>query len=532
MSMFQLQVSNLLFQYDSTSDPVFSGLDFSLSPGFTALVGSNGAGKTSLLRLISGQLVPAGGSITAPDSRLYCRQTLECKPDSLDDFFTDMYSGENAAGKLFSLLHLDHDWPWRWESLSFGERKRAQIAAALYAEPDVLLLDEPTNHLDERGLGILLDGLREYKGIALIVSHDRDFLDNLCSATLFLEHGKAVLRPGSLSQGLEQKQREDETARRGYEQQRQEVKRLQRQAQLQKEKADQHQKDFSKHGLAPKDHDAKSRIDGLRISGKDVLGGKLSKRIANRADAAVADLQQRSRPVARKLGVTLSAHESGKRFLLQQEAGRLQLSDLKHLEFPDLAIRPGDRIALNGENGCGKTSLIRCLFPFAAGETAGVAGAGQTTGSTAAKGAASTVNTLFLPQELPLESVAMLDSAMTAMDDKSRGDLLAYYSRLNGEPAGIGSIRYLSSGELRKLYLSWGLQRECELIILDEPTNHLDLPSRMALEDALQNWPGALLLVSHDRAFRESLCSLSWYISGSTEGTNKLQQFKMCAKIK
>ncbi|WP_319561996.1 ATP-binding cassette domain-containing protein [Marispirochaeta sp.] len=494
MSQSHLIISNVSFHYDNSLDPLFKNLSLTVSSGFTALVGKNGSGKTTLLRLIMGDLQPHSGSISAPESRLYCSQTTDAIPEGLDDFFNSLYSGDNEAGRLFSILGLDYDWPLRWDTLSRGERKRAQLAAALWAAPDFLALDEPTNHLDEDAQAMLINALKGYRGIALVVSHDRAFLDSLCDTSLFLQQGGILRRPGTLSSALEQEEREELEIHRRHEQEQKELKRLQKQTQLQKEKADRHSRDFSKRGLDPKDHDAKARVDGMRLSGKDAVGARLYKTMQQRAQRAEERLENLALPGKQKTGVTFKTRVSGGRRLVHLKEGKVPLGEDRILCHPELIIQSGDRVALSGPNGSGKTSLLWKILRTHRERSQ---------------------NWLYLPQEVPSEMRLELERQYRELSDPKKGELLAFFSRLNGDPEGFTDVLSMSSGELSKFLLSLGLLRESEVIILDEPTNHLDLISRMAVEKALADWPGALLLISHDQIFREKLTRIHWEIRGT-----------------
>ena len=495
MSIVTLSVSGLSYHYEQSPEPLFTALDFSLNAGWTGIIGGNGAGKTTLLRLICGGLDLQGGGITGVRDRIYCPQETESPGDLLDEFFQSLYEGNNTAGRLFSVFALGHDWPYRWETLSHGERKRAQLAAALMREPDLLALDEPTNHLDADARNLLQEGLQGFDGVGLVVSHDRDFLGALCSGFLFVGDGIARYRPGTLEEVFEQESREKTAALRRYENLKQRYEQLKGETQARRETSAQKKKGLSGRTLSAKDHDGRARQNGLRLTGKDTIGDALAKKMQSRAERTRTELEAaaKDKPRFRKSGITIDGAVSSRDYLVRLPAGTLPLGAGRSLRYPDLVIAPGDRVALLGVNGSGKSTLIRKLF---------------------ANGGIRTGETLHIPQEYgELERLA-LAGRFGLLNCGDLGELLSHFYRLNGKADQVHSPELLSPGEFRKLALAEGLFRSCTLIILDEPTNHLDLPSRMAIEEALGDYPGALLVVSHDRAFREKLCTVCWEIAG------------------
>ena len=206
-----LQFDDVSFAYPGMQDPLLAHVTAHFPEGgWTGIVGANGAGKTTLLKLAAGTLKPTEGAIRQIGTAQYAVQRTDAPPDAWDDF---MNCWDAPAMDLRRLLGISDDWADRWDTLSHGERKRVQIAIALWHAPDVLALDEPTNHLDGATKRILLEALKRFRGAGLLVSHDREFLDALCSQCLFIFPPRIQMRPGGVSQGMEQDRREQTHAR-------------------------------------------------------------------------------------------------------------------------------------------------------------------------------------------------------------------------------------------------------------------------------------------------------------------------------
>lgn len=494
MSNSFLHIHQLYFSYPSASYPLFDNLSLSFQAGWTAVTGANGSGKTTLLRIIAGELPPGSGSISFSGRTAYCPQEITGMPAEVNDFFNDMYAGDADAGRLFGILEMDWDWTYRWDSLSFGERKKAQIASALYSRPDVLLLDEPTNHLDSRSQDLLQDSLKLYDGIGIAVSHDRLLLDELSSRTLILSAAGHQFYNCGWSESLRQRELEGEHRQKLLAQARKEERRLKTELQRRREEEQRHKKDFSKKGLDPRDSDTRAKIDAARLSGRDAIGGNKVRAMQDRLER-LQDANPGG-PGKRSLGVSFSSREFRGDLLLALPAGELTLGE-KTLNYPDIELPPGFRLALKGHNGSGKSSLIRRLL---------------------SAGAVKCDDYLYLPQELTPDETRSILGQFEKLDGKERGEVISHFARLNGSPSVLEESPSLSSGELRKLAISLAFFRESPLLILDEPTNHLDLPSRIALEEALNNYDGALFLVSHDRQFLGTLCRQSWKIDTGRDG--------------
>ncbi|MDD3904311.1 MAG: ATP-binding cassette domain-containing protein, partial [Sphaerochaeta sp.] len=164
MAIQTIEFRHISYQYPEQTQILFDDLNLTFSDGWTACIGSNGSGKSTLLQLACGLLSPDGGTLSRPNTCLYVSQGTDTLPPSYEEF---AFSYDAYACRLHGLLSLDRQIPFRWETLSHGERKRAQIGWALYQESPVLAVDEPTNHLDELALDWLQRALMEYKGIGI-----------------------------------------------------------------------------------------------------------------------------------------------------------------------------------------------------------------------------------------------------------------------------------------------------------------------------------------------------------------------------
>jgi macrolide transport system ATP-binding/permease protein len=475
-------------------------LEAAFPTGWTGIVGANGTGKTTLLKLAAGILKPTHGAIRRPGSVRLCEQRTDEPPR---DFADLLGAHDGSAAELRGRLALQDEWSSRWSTLSHGERKRAQIAVALWQNDPVLCLDEPTNHVDADARALLAEALARYRGVGLLVSHDRELLDSLCTQCLFLDPPRTVLRPGSWSQGREQQQREAQSLRRKAELARTDVRRITGSVAEAKAEAARSRRRMSKRGLRRKDKDAKGRIDLARLTGKDAVTGRLVKRLEANLDRAVRKSAEFAPRPGRELGLWFSSEPARRDTLLDLPAGSLPLGGSAMLSFPDLALRPLDRVALVGPNGYGKSTLLAYLVGALRLEPERL---------------------LYLPQEIDLdESAAALDR-LHGMSDRDLGRALTVVELLGTDAKRLLATGDPSPGEIRKVLIAIGIARVPHLIVLDEPTNHLDLPSVECLEEALAACDCGLILASHDRRFLARLTGIRWEIGrGEREGERSLR---------
>jgi len=278
------------------------------------------------------------------------------------------------------------------------------------------------------------------------------------------------------------------------------AKRLAHRASEHRQEASRSHQKRSKRKLAPKDHDAKAKINLARYSGKDGQSGRLLKQTHSRVER----IREQADKIACKKDfsdrIWVESGASKRDYFLNLPAGCMKSGGFWELSHPNLLITPGSRIGIIGPNGSGKSTLLKALLPQLAVPPAGL---------------------LYLPQELDAEQEAAIWQEFLAQDPESKGKILSMIGRLGSDPKGLLRSARPSPGEIRKLVLAKAFLGKTNLIVLDEPTNHLDLPSVQATEIAYQESPAALLLVSHDQAFLAALTDRIWEIKPEA-GENRL----------
>lgn len=501
MASAQLAFQSVEFSHPGMTAPLFSGLTVQFPAGWTGVVGPNGAGKTTLLRVAIGELAPQEGTVTRRGEALYVAQRTDDAPEMFEDF---VWAPD--AGVLKARLRVGEDWPERWSTLSHGERKRAQIATALWREPAVLALDEPSNHIDADARRLLVEALRDFSGVGLLVSHDRALLDELCGHCLVIDPPEATLRPGGVTDALAEQDKEETAARHADDALRGAERRLRAEAQRRRVVAD--QKAAASRGSRQKkipahDHDGRAQRNLAKMSGKDAYAGKMVAKMRQRAGKVAG---QRSGLEVKKryeTGIWVDgASYLPRDFLLRLPAGELPLGGGRTLRFPELEIGGADRIALTGANGLGKSTLVRHVLGHLR---------------------VPAESCVIVPQEIPADESRALLEAVKRLPEAELGRVMITVSRLGSRPARLLESALPSPGEVRKLLLALGIVRGPHLIVMDEPTNHMDLPGILCLEEALAECPCAMLLVSHDESFLEKTTETEWRLTRDAAGDTELE---------
>lgn len=489
MADLSIRFQNVSFTYDSATQPLIHNLSVHFARGWTGIVGANGVGKSTILKLATGILEPQLGQVITPEFAIYCQQRTDNIPDQLYDL---IHAVDKEAFAIKGRLAVEDDWGKRWRTLSYGERKRAQIAVAMWRKPQVLAVDEPTNHLDTKAQKLLFTALSTFQGLGILVSHDRELLDNLCHQCLFVDPPDAILRTGNYSQGLKQTMKDEITVQKQYTQAKNEFSRLKREVVKRRDVASQANRKRSKRGLELKDHDAREKINLARITGKDGIGGKLLNQLDGRISQARIKMDSIKVKKTYKMGIWMPGAKSKQNTLFNLPAGSLSLGGDRWLHFTDLSMKPDDRIVLTGVNGSGKSTLIGYIMQSLNLQEDHVT---------------------YIPQEIDIHASQDIMARALDLPSEKLGQMMTIISCLGSKPHRLLESIEPSPGEIRKILLATGIAKVPHLIVMDEPTNHLDLPSIECLEQALVRCPCGLLLVSHDQRFLDALALKRWHIA-------------------
>ena len=513
----QLNLLNIEYTYPSAVEPTLRKVTATLPEGWTGFVGDNGSGKTTLARIACGLLQPDVGVVSPSFFSTYCAQSANESPSNLFDFAV---AYDDLAIRLRNELSIEDNWSWRFDTLSCGQQKRLQIACALWSAPDVLVVDEPTNHVDASTRYALFTALSKFKGVGVLISHDRELLDALCSQCLFITNGTATMRSGGYSQASSQVALERSSAIHARDIVQKEKARTEREVQRRREEASRVQARRSGKGIAKNDSDARAKKRHYIVSGQDGKAGKLSARIQSRLEKAEDNVANSKVEKRYDAHVWLDAEPSRRKVLFRMEPGHISVGE-SLLSFPALFIGNTDHIGLVGDNGSGKTTLIKKIIASISADTSPTDMSSIDTSSIDAAFANTgriDAKVLCIPQEPDMVQKEDTLKKIRELPSAQRGQVLSIVAQLNSDPDCILEGDTVSPGEMRKLMLALGILDSPELVIMDEPTNYLDLGSTEALEQLLSVYPGALLLVSHDASLVSSATSIVWRIQKLGDG--------------
>ena len=515
--MMDISVSSLVKSFEIGKN-ILDGLSFSVNSGErVGILGRNGCGKTTLFRILVGEIgYDEGEVMIAPSKRLGLISQIPVYPadwtteDVLRDAHKRLYALSAKIDALAAQMEHDDspallgeydrlsedfrrlggysmdtdrnrvanglDIPAAmraqlFSSLSGGEKTRVNLARLILEDTDILLLDEPTNHLDLHATEWLEDYLLHFKGTVLVISHDRWFLDKVVQRSIEINEGRAELYSGNYSFYVEERQRRFEEKLKKYERDQAKIEQLTR---------------------------AAEQMHLWAFMGAD----KLHKR-AFSMEKRIEKLSQSERPAEqKKLNVKFRQREfEGDEVLVAEDVSK-SFGERTLFSAIDLLVRGGERVALIGDNGTGKSTLVKLIM-------------GEETPDTGYLYRGPAVRTAYLPQIVSFsdESRSALDTMLydcRCQPQEARDRLAAFGFRGESVFTPVGT---LSGGEKSRLRLCMLMGADINFLILDEPTNHLDIASREWMEDALSDYEQTLLFVSHDRYFIEKFATRIWALA-------------------
>ena len=515
--MIDISVSSLVKSFELGKN-ILDGLTFTVNSGErVGILGHNGCGKTTLFRILAGEIGWDEGEVmVAPSKRLGLISQIPVYPDGWttedvlrsahkrlyeisdrldelgllmehdqspallqeydrlsDDFRRlggyDMDTARNRVANGLDIPAAMREQPF--DSLSGGEKTRVNLARLILEDTDILLLDEPTNHLDLHATEWLEDYLLHFKGTVLSISHDRWFIDRVAQRCIEIVDGKAEFYSGGYSFYLEERQRRFEEKMRKYEKDQAKIEQLTR---------------------------AAEQMHLWAFMGND----KLHKR-AFSMEKRIEKLSHTEKPTEqKKLSVKFRQREFEGDEVLVMEGLSKSFGEKKLFSGLDLTVTGGERIALIGDNGTGKSTLVKLIM-------------GDETPDAGYVYRGPAVRTAYLPQMVSF-SVQERSAYDTMLYDcrcqpqEARDRLAAFGFRGEDVFTPVGT---LSGGEKSRLRLCMLMGADINFLILDEPTNHLDIASREWMEDALSDYEQTLLFVSHDRYFIEKFATRIWALS-------------------
>ncbi len=487
--MSLINISNLTFAYDGSYDYIFENVSFQIDSawrlGFT---GRNGRGKTTFLKLLMGKL-EYRGTITASVSFDYFPfeiQDTKLKTHAVVNSIIADYQ-EWELDRELNLLGLSSDSLARpLSSLSLGEQTKLLLAVLFLKENNFLLIDEPTNHLDSLGRQLVSKYLRSKSGF-ILVSHDRAFLDNSVDHILSINKANIDVQKGNFSSWLINKQRQDQFELSENAKLQKQIEQLRIAAQRTSEWSDKVEK--TKRGPEG------SKADKGYIGHKAAKMMKRSKSIDKRQNDAITDKSKLLKNLERidDLRISPLTHHSSRLMELSDIA--IYYEDKLIASNINLSIEAGDRILLAGQNGSGKSSIIKLICEENINYTGSIK-------------AASKLIISYVPQD-----TSTLKGKLPGLAEQYGIDLTLLYTILRkldfNRDQFDKDMQHFSAGQKKKVLLARSLCERAHLYVWDEPLNYIDVFSRMQIEELLLEYQPTLLFVEHDQMFSQNIATKS-----------------------
>lgn len=527
--MSLLQVSELTFCYEGSFDNIFENTSFSIDTDWkTGFIGRNGKGKTTFLSLLLGKYDYEGSISTDKVFDYFPYQVTESEMDKTVDELSEKWKPGVENWRIIceiNSLGVDPEILYRpIRTLSYGERTKAMLAVLFSGENEFLLVDEPTNHLDKDGREIVKNYLNSKKGF-ILVSHDRDLLDAVCDHSLVLNKASIEVVAGNFTSWWENKQKADAFAIAENEKHMKEISKLRVAADRSGRWAEKNEN--TKIGFDPiKEHDR-------CISTRAYIGAKTKK-----MQSRVKNFEKRiGREIEEKEGllndiekvddlklIPLTHHKKClvecKNFSLGYRSAEETKKVSEDITFQ---LMQGDILFLNGENGCGKSTLIKAIINdinnkreayqemadvIQSGETGDMLQGGET-GNMVTSGKLETASGLVI--SYINQSTSHLSGSLKEYAKNHNLDYSIFLTLLRkldmGRVQFEKNIEEYSEGQKKKVLIAASLLTSAHLYIWDEPLNYIDVFSRMQIEKLIESFRPTMILVEHDVRFREKLAT-------------------------
>ena len=503
--MSQISVNGLTFYYEGSFDNIFENASFSIDTNWKlGFIGRNGKGKTTFLNLLLGKYTYQG-SISASvhfgyfPYEITAEQMKRCASEFLDELRHDCEEWRVICE--LSQLGADAELLYRrFDTLSHGERTKVLLAVLFSGENDFLLIDEPTNHLDMGSRDNVKEYLAAKKGF-ILVSHDRDLLDACIDHVLVLNRRTIDVQNGNFSVWWENKQRRDSFALAENEKHKKEIKKLRQAAKRAADWADKNER--TKIGFDPvKEHDR-------CISTRAFIGAKTKKmqsrvmNLENRIDREISEKEGLLQDLERQPDLKLSPLKHYKNTLVNIRDYSFRYADAEKavLDGLTMMVEQGERIAIHGENGCGKSTLIKSVL-----RSAGVKCAPT---EFAESGTFETASGLIISY-IDQDTSGLGGSVYELCEERGldRSLLCTVLRQLGFEREQFSkNMEDFSEGQKKKVMIAASLITPAHLYIWDEPLNYIDVFSRMQIEELILTYQPTMLFVEHDVRFREKIAT-------------------------
>jgi len=517
--MAQINVTDLTFHYENSFDNIFEHVSFSIDTNWKlGFVGRNGKGKTTFLNLLLGKEEYSGSISTSVVFDYFPYKVEEAWSSVCAAEFVDNWKADCEFWRVICELDkLDTDAEILYRpfgSLSHGERTKVMLAVLFSGENNFLLIDEPTNHLDKESRETVKRYLMQKKGF-ILVSHDRDLLDACVDHVLVLNRATIEVQAGNFSSWWENKVKKDHFSELENEKHRKEIVKLEKAADRISRWAD--KSESTKIGFDPRKEPDRCASTRAYIGAKTKKMQSRVMQLENRIEREIEEKEGLLQDIEKPVDLKIMPMKHYKETLVAARDFSIQYKDAEKPLFEDMTfeIKQGERVFLNGNNGCGKSSLIKAVLAAAEDKNSGPVSGKQFASAKEAVqkmcfgGSFTVVPNLvisYINQDTSFLKGSIKDFCKERELDESL--FCAILRQLDMERVQfIKNMEEYSEGQKKKVLIAASLMTPAHLYIWDEPLNYIDVFSRMQIEKLLEEYAPTMLIVEHDVRFREKLAT-------------------------